>query len=149
MGLTFLGGVLWLMLAAPATSAAGANAAAAAGHGCPPVLTVREQATAPAGWDLSYAASPRRLESVTFFDGPPKEQASLVYDEQVKDAKELRATWHIAAGGRGTWIACGYASSGALVSRRLPPEVRVCTVTYERDVTSASGLPAIRRIDCQ
>src|ERR1700683_2251385 len=139
MGLTLLGGVLWMLVAAPASPAASAASAAAEGRACPLELTVREQATAPAGWDLSYEAGPRRLESVTFFDGPPKDEASLVYDEQVKSAKEFRATWHFPAGGRGTWISCGYTSTGALVSRRLPPTVRVCTVVYEREAHSASG----------
>jgi hypothetical protein len=117
--------------------------------GCPAAITARQAATAPAGWEVSYDKTANNLAAVTFFDGPPAEQASLVYDEQTSRAGETRAVWRFTGGGKGIWIFCAYDGTRAVLSRRLPAAVRTCTVRYEKAATSAAGLPAIKGIDCR
>ncbi len=132
-------------LAAIATGANGATGAA----GCPPSIAVRQAATAPAGWEVAFDKRANDLAAVTFFDGPPAEEASLAYDEQTSQAGETRAVWRFTPGGKGIWISCSYDGTRAVLSRRLPAAVRTCTVRYEKAVTSTAGLPAIRGIDCR
>ena len=116
---------------------------------CPAEILVRQQAAPVPGWEATYEPGPNRLSAVTFFDGPPREKASLVYDDEVKAARETRAVWRFPASGKGIWISCGYEGTAAMLSRRLPASVRACTVSYERGVTSTAGLPAIRGIECK
>jgi hypothetical protein len=134
-----------------AAVAASAGAAAASGSvaGCPPSIAVRQAATAPAGWEVAYDKRANDLAGVTFFDGPPAEEASLVYDEQTSKAGETRAVWRFTPGGKGIWISCSYDGTRAVLSRQLPAAVRTCTVSYEKAVTSTAGLPAIKGIDCR
>lgn len=116
---------------------------------CPPEIRVEETAVAPGtGWTLRHADLPRRLAGVTFYDGPPEEKASLVYDGSREDGKVLIADWTFASNPRGFWIECGYDRTALLLARRLPDTVRRCTVRYARSV-QVSGLPQILSIDCK
>jgi hypothetical protein len=144
--------ILAAALCQPLAAAASARAAASAGSGaaaCPPAVSVRQEATAPAGWDVRYDRTGSGLAAVTFFEGPPEANASLVYDEQLPKGRETWAVWRFAAGGSGIWISCAYDGTRALLSRRLPATVRSCTVKYEAAVTNGGGLPAIKAIDCK
>ena len=133
----------WLLAATPDPGVARAPAQ------CPAAISVRQQAAPVPGWEATYEPGPNHLAVVTFFDGPPAEKASLVFDDEVKAARETRAVWRFPAGGKGIWISCGYEGTTAVLSRRLPVSVRTCTVIYERGVTSAAGLPAISGIECK
>ena len=139
--------LLWLLAAVPCR---GVEAA-----GCPATLTVEEQATAPSPeWTVTYSPLPRALERVTFFDGPPEEEASLVYDELLDTADGQVAVWRLGTGDpegkeRGTWIRCSYAGTRVELSRRLPDGLHECRVTYDPVAASPSGLPEIRAIECR
>jgi hypothetical protein len=135
-------GVAW-------ATAAGGSVSRSGDTGCPPTIAVRQAGTAPAGWEVAYDKRATDLAAVTFFEGPPAEQASLVYDEQTTGAGETRAVWRFTAGGKGTWISCAYDGTRAVLSRRRPAAVHTCTVRYAKAVTSAAGLPAIKGIECR
>jgi hypothetical protein len=92
---------------------------------------------------------PHRLEQVTFFDGPPEELASLVYDDLKTAGKQQVAVWNFAANPRGFWISCAYSGTAVVLSRRLPAGIKTCRVTYDKTASSAAGLPAIQKIDCR
>jgi len=89
------------------------------------------------------------LAGITFYDGPPSEQASLVYD-QIKHGKSQDvASWTFSPQkDRPIWLTCSYAGTVVELSRSLPPQIKTCTVTYDPQEHIA-GLPAIKKIDCR
>jgi hypothetical protein len=124
--------------------------AVAADSLCPDTVTVKQTGAAPAPeWSVSYSALPNRLEMVTFYNGPPKDEASLVYDDIVRAKDSSTATWTLAKDARGYWVKCSYASTTLELFKALPPTVSSCRVTYDRQANSPAGLPTIRRIACQ
>jgi hypothetical protein len=117
---------------------------------CPDAVSVKQNGAPPAPeWSVSYSATPTALEMVTFYSGPPREEASLVYDDFVRGKDSSTATWKFPKDPRGYWIKCSYRGTTVELSKVLPPTVSSCRVTYDREATSASGLPAIKRIACQ
>jgi len=89
------------------------------------------------------------LASVTFFDGPPSEKASLKYDSEDRQKRDWVAFWDLPPNVRGHWISCGYQNTTAVISRRLPDNIRSCAVTYERKKRGAGSLPGIKGISCK
>lgn len=117
---------------------------------CPPKIEVEQRVTAvPGGWETAQATATVPLASVTFFDGPPAERASLKYDSEDRQKREWVAFWNLAPNTRGYWISCGYENTTAVVSRRLPENIRSCAVTYERKKRGKVGLAAIKSISCK
>ena len=101
--------------------------------------------TAAAG-DL---CSVTHLSMVTFFDGKPVEQVSLVYDEIVATKDGSRATWHLAPdSARGYYLVCTYQKSAKPVTQRLAPKLTTCLVDYGKPA-GASKLPPVRSIRCK
>jgi hypothetical protein len=124
--------------------------AVAADSLCPDTVAVKQTGAAPAPeWSVSYSGLPNRLEMVTFYNGPPKDEASLVYDDIVRAKDSSTATWTLPKDARGYWVKCSYAGTTLELSKALPSTVSSCRVTYDRQASSAAGLPTIRRIACQ
>lgn len=124
--------------------------AAAAGSLCPDTVSVKQTGAAPAPeWAVSYSSLPNHLESVTFYNGPPQDGASLVYDDRVKAKDSVRATWRFPKDPRGYWVQCAYRGTTLELAKALPATVSSCRVTYDREASSAAGLPAIKDIACQ
>lgn len=125
-------------------------AAAGQPETCPAKIDVHEQLSTPlAGWSAAYDTAPHQLAGITFYDGPAKENASLVYDDITKRAGNQIARWHFApTAGRPIWIACRYAATAVVLTRALPATVSGCTVTYDSRQLVA-GEPAIENISCK
>ena len=118
---------------------------------CPPSVTVRQVADrVPDGWTSAIDANARTdVASVTFFDGPPSEDASLVYDSESRAGQKRIATWRFAPDNkRAVWMQCSYAATTVVLSKRLPDKVSECTVTYQSDV-SIAGMPQVTAIRCK
>ena len=50
---------------------------------CPDSVDVKQELIAPvSGWTTMIDDTPHRLANVTFYDGPPQQRASLIYDEK-------------------------------------------------------------------
>jgi len=138
----------WIVVAAVAFGGT-ANAVAQA-RLCPDTVKVEQKGAAPpAGWTLSYNEGPASLEGVTFFNGPPQEQASLVYDRWVDGKDTSVATWSLPHDARGYWLLCTYRRTSLELSKRLPDAVTSCQVVYERQVSNAAGLPTVRTVTCK
>jgi opacity protein-like surface antigen len=138
------------LLAGAILLAAAASAASASDSICPDTINVKQAGVAPAAeWSLSYSATPTELESVTFYNGPPKDEASLVYDTWNNAKDTSTATWKFPKDARGYWIKCSYRGTTAELAKALPPVVSICRVSYERQAASGAGLPVIKRIACQ
>ncbi len=116
---------------------------------CPETIKVEQKAISQSSkWSISYDPSPHRLEMVTFFNGPPSEMASLIYDQRSKIKGGWVGTWKFPKDERGYWIRCSYSQTSAELSRSIPDSVTICRVTYDETSHSTSGLPAIRKIEC-
>ena len=116
---------------------------------CPRTIAVEQKAAAPpTEWSLGYAAAPAELSSVTIFDGPPEEQASLKYDDERTIKDEIVQTWELPASARGYWIVCGYSNTAAQLRRKLPDDIRGCKVAIEKDVSYGGGGAVIKRALC-
>jgi hypothetical protein len=116
---------------------------------CPARISTEQTLSQPvAGWTNQMDAAPNMLAGVTFYDGPPKDMASLAPDETRVKGKVL-ASWDLTPNpGRQYWLACGYAGTRVTLVRPLPKELRSCMVTYDPTAT-VDGLPSIERLVCK
>jgi hypothetical protein len=140
--------MLRIVMFAFITGLASAHASAAAL--CPGTVTVKQTGAPPTpDWAVSYSALPNELEMITFYSGPPKDDASLVYDDIVNSKDTSSATWKFAKDAHGYWVKCAYRGTTLELAKALPDTIASCRVTYERLEKSASGLPVIRSVDCK
>jgi hypothetical protein len=117
---------------------------------CPDTIAVRQELQTPVeGWKPKLDDTPNRLASVTFFDGPPEEKASLVNDRTTKAAGKEIAFWHfLLQPKREIWLACGYSGTSIVLTKPLPPKTAACEVTYNPRQRIA-GLHVIESIACK
>jgi hypothetical protein len=131
-----------------------ASTASAAGFiECPARIDVNQRLAAQIpGWSVVPSVAPdempHQLAGVTFFDGNPRERASLVPDKQSKLKASTIASWTFGVSDRAIWIACSYAWTSVVLSRPLPKATRTCSITYSNRDTIA-GLPVIEKFDCK
>ena len=115
---------------------------------CPSTIAVEQKASPPNDWSLGYSKDATELSSVTIFDGPPEELASLKYDDERTGKDEIVQTWELPANPRGYWIVCGYANTTAQLRRKLQDSIRACEVTIEKGVSYAGGGEVIKLARC-
>jgi hypothetical protein len=129
---------------------AGAVGSAADAIDCPVAISARQQLGTPvAGWTAIEDDTPHNLSGITFYDGPPSEKASLVYDHITHGKTEQLATWTFAAQrDRPIWLACSYAGTSIQLTKALPATITTCAVTYDPQQT-IDGQPAIKKISCK
>lgn len=121
-----------------------------ASNTCPQKIEVEQRiGVVPEGWDAAQTTATVALAAVTFFDGPPSEKASLKFDSEDLQKRDRVAFWNLPPNVRGYWISCGYQNTTAVISRRLPENIRSCAVTYDRRKRGAAGLQAIKDISCK
>jgi len=116
---------------------------------CPDrISTTQSLSQAAPGWTNQVDQTPNILAGVTFFEGPPKEMASLAPDESHVKGRVLASFALTPGAGSEYWLVCRYAGTRVNVARALPKELRMCTVTYDPKQT-VDGLPSIERISCK
>jgi hypothetical protein len=116
---------------------------------CPARLETRQIAKAPYPYQLVSGEEASPLMGVTFFDGDPKDEASLAPDSEKKAAGTTVSTWKFAADDKlGTFVRCSYFGTSLQLQRRLVPTPGTCTVTYD-DKVSTGGLPTILKLTCK
>jgi hypothetical protein len=116
---------------------------------CPDrIATTQSLAQATPGWTDQVDQTSNILAGVTFFEGPPKEMASLAPDESHVKGKVVASFTLTLGAGSQYWLVCGYAGTRVNLARALPKELRTCTVTYDPKQT-VDGLPSIERISCK
>ena len=116
---------------------------------CPDSISVTQTADkVPDGWFAGQDKSSLQLSALTFFDGPPIDEASLAYDSWTKHNGLAHGVWHFTPNTmRGTWLSCHYSGTNVVLNKKLPPSTSECTVTYDPKVTIA-GNPEIKKITC-
>jgi hypothetical protein len=116
---------------------------------CPARLDTRQSAKAPYPYELVPGDGASPLMAITFFDGNPKDEASLAPDGEKKAAGTTVSTWKFAADDKlGLFVRCSYFGTSLQLQRRLVPTPAMCTVTYD-DKVSTGGLPTILKITCK
>jgi len=117
---------------------------------CPATISARQQLSSQIpGWTTMEDDTPHNLSGITFFDGPPADKASLVYDRITHGKTEQVATWTFAAQKeRPIWLACSYARTSIELTKALPATITTCTVTYDPQQT-IDGMPLIKKIACK
>ncbi len=112
---------------------------------CPAALsTVQSAPDAPPAFTVQSTTEPSSFRNVTFFDGPPAEQASIAPESD----DGVRSTWTFdPAAPKGIWVACGYQGTQITLQQQLDRGVRKCVVAFDRNVL-IDGYPQIRDIDC-
>lgn len=126
-----------------------AGPAAASELDCPAQVSVDQKATAtPAGWTAGDNGFKNELASVTIYDGPPEQGASLVYDDEKSAANTTTQTWKLAPSPRGYWITCGYSNTSTQLTQKIPADATRCEVTFERNVSFGDGRHPVRKAAC-
>ncbi len=117
---------------------------------CPATVDVQQRLTSMVdGWTPVIDDSPHKLIGVAFYDGPPQEKASLMYDDIKKTAGKEVATWRFPADSkRQTWMVCSYSGTAIQLSKSLPAKTSTCQITYNR-TQQLSGLPVIETLSCK
>lgn len=129
------------------TATLASNTLAASEQYCPATVLVEQKIQQfPAGWRALNNKLPNRLSAITFYDGPPEQNASLVNDASNK--LNMEDTWHFQPGSEGIWIACSYAFTEVVLARQLPRGTAQCSVTYDPKV-SIAGHPETRQVQCK
>jgi hypothetical protein len=114
---------------------------------CPDSVTVKQSLDKPPdGWSPSQDNSPNTLAAITFFNGPPDQQSSLVYDKWTRRNGLAYADWNFPKS-TAIWLTCRYSATTVALSKQLPSDTTQCTVTYDPKVQVA-GSPSIKKIDC-
>ncbi len=86
---------------------------------------------------------------VTFFEGTPEQQASLVYDDLTTTNDGSRALWHLTPHApQGYSLVCTYENTGKTVTRQLSPKLSECVVDYGKPAKQ-SQLPPVRSVRCK
>ena len=115
---------------------------------CPKSISVKEIIDkAPDGWTVAQDKQAKNvLAAITFYDGPPEQEASLVYDKWIKHNSSAEGIWQFDPSSS-IWISCRYASTSIVLQKQLPAKTSECTVTYDPK-TTIDGDPEIQKIAC-
>ena len=117
---------------------------------CPLEVDTQQVASAiPPGYEVAEdTLGPHRLSFVEVYDGPVKEMASLVPDEQKKN--ESRWVFGKRFTERGIEIACHYSRTRLVLVKKLPNETKRCVVMYRgKSDGLIEGSAQIASFECQ
>lgn len=115
---------------------------------CPGNISVKQSlVNKEPGWREGASETPILLAGVTFFDGPPEQKASLVYDSETLLKGKQVAVWRFGSQSQ-IWISCRYSGTTVVLSQPLSKSTSTCKVTYNAKQT-IDGLPVIERIECE
>jgi hypothetical protein len=117
---------------------------------CPDSVKVEQKlATSIPGWTPSFDDTPHHLAGITFFDGPPEDKVSLVFDKASETGGKFIATWTFhPQPSQNIWVVCRYSGTSLVLQRPLPAKTNACTATYNNNQKIA-GLPLLEKLDCK
>ncbi len=116
---------------------------------CPATLTTTQTGKAPYPYTAKPGATTAPLMGITFFDGDPKDEASLAPDSEKSVGGKITSVWKFDTSSKaGTYVSCSYFGTTMTLERKLVPTPASCTVTYDAKTTTG-GLPTILNIACK
>ncbi len=111
------------------------------------IVTKQEIVNTPAGWACAKETHPNVLSAVTISDGPPENEASLVYDKVTRQKNKLIATWRCETDVKEhDWISCSYAGTVVVIKRQLPDGIKELRILYDDEVKT-DGLPTVEKVE--
>jgi len=139
-----------LLIGLAAVAAVSGPAYAAETELCPASIETQQSVkSAPYPFRAVAVARVSQLMGLTFFDGDPKDEASLAPDDEVKSGGKIVSTWSFPPGNaRGTYLQCAFTDTTIVLQRKLEAAITKCAVTYDAH-EEVGGLPAILKIDCK
>jgi hypothetical protein len=141
---------LWFSLILGSLCLARTNLLFAQGSYCPASISVKQTAEKiPDGWTATQDDMPNPWEGVTFYSGPPKENASLVYDRWTKSNGVESGIWHFARNASPPiWLSCRYSFTNVALAKQLPSNTTECMVVYKARTSPAEPLE-IQKVACR
>ncbi|STY29852.1 Uncharacterised protein [Legionella wadsworthii] len=76
---------------------------------------------------------------ITFYSGPPQENASLAPDDKNSTGKKM--IWNFNEGN--IWLSCGYSNTSIQLIQKLPDKIKKCSVTYNADYSNVLAIDCI------
>jgi hypothetical protein len=111
------------------------------------ILTKQEIVRTPEGWSSGNGAHPNALAAVSISEGPPENQASLVYDSETRHKNRLMAVWRFESDAKEQlWISCTYSGTCIAVKKPLPGGIKELRVTYDDEVRT-DGMPTVEKVE--
>ena len=101
----------------------------------------------PKGWRADSGKGEHSLAAITFFDGPPEQEASLVYDSYTKGKRADLATWKFDRS-QHLWISCIYQGTEITLAKPLVENIAEYKVSYSRSI-HIDGYQQIEQITCK
>ena len=89
---------------------------------------------APEGWaSIPNPQSKKYLDSISVFDGPPEELASLVPDNEENQILSKTVWSFHKKKDRPIWLACSYLRTDIVLAKALPLEITQCKVVLSKN----------------
>jgi hypothetical protein len=105
---------------------------------CPATINVQQSIkNAPEGWTAGIFGGDAvnvkyLLTNVEFSSGDPSGLAWLVPDADKKTRSMHTATWNFTPHSKdGYWISCDYTHTSVSLVKRLPDQIKSCTIEYD------------------
>lgn len=115
---------------------------------CPKSIRTKQTVEAvPEGWKAANGKGEHFLAALTIFEGPPEQEASLVYDSYLKGTSTDEAIWKFDPA-QHIWISCVYQGTVVTLSKALPEKTTECKVRYSRSVP-IDGYQQIEQVTCK
>lgn len=115
---------------------------------CPKTIHTKQSIeSVPQGWKAANGKGEHSLAAITFFDGPPEQEASLVYDSYAKGTKTDLATWRFDPS-QHLWVYCIYQGTDITLAKPLADKTTECRVRYSRTI-HLDGYEQIEQITCK
>jgi len=103
----------------------------------------------PEGWDVAHRSSSHRLLYVAFYDGPIENAMTIVNDSESETKTKYYAIWHFGSRpAQRIWLACNYADTDVILSRRLEDKITECRVAFDR-TKNIQGFRKIESVTCK
>ena len=115
---------------------------------CPDeIKTAQSIAALMTGWESAEEKQyPSVLESVSLYDGPPKDMADLEPDNG--DSNDVNLVWTFGGASKNIWLRCNYAHTRLTLAKLLPDGFTTCTAERDANV-NVSGQAAFTQLVCK
>ena len=126
----------------------GSASAAASKIECPAEISVVQKlGKLPHCWESGSRHNARYLlRSVAFFDGHPSELAHLKPDDEGEHSLVTQLDPNTKGG---SWVACEYTDTSAVLWAKLPDGTKRCKVEYDASIKLGGYWQGIRSIECE
>ncbi len=112
---------------------------------CPQTIKIDQSTdTEDTSWEMIPDAGlpPASLITIAVYTQHPSESGTLVADQSSRSAETQTTTWRLPADFAPYWAACVYSTSRVLLAKKLPDNLKQCTLTEALRGQKANGVVA-------